>query len=68
LDNLAAIAIAARDQVDELRTVMDDISYNARTMARDMQTRVMPPILDAIASFSGIARFLGAIFGRGRKT
>jgi hypothetical protein len=67
MDNLAAIAIAARDQVDELKTVMDDLGYSARKMAKDMQTRVMPPIMDTITAFSGIARFLAAIFGWGKK-
>jgi hypothetical protein len=67
LDNLTAITITARDQVDDLKTVLDDLSYSARSMAQDMQSRVISPIVDAAAAIAGIARFLNAIFGRGKK-
>ena len=67
LDNLAAITITARDEVEDLKTVLDDLGYSARNMAQDMQSRVISPIMDAVAAISGIARFFTAIFGRGKK-
>jgi len=64
LDNLAAITITARDEAEDLKTVLDDLGYSARNMAQDMQSRVISPIMDAVAAITGIARFFSAIFGR----
>jgi len=64
LDNLSAVTLAIRDQVDELRTVMDDITYRTRVMAINVQERIVPTIADVVTSFSGIARFVKSIFGR----
>jgi len=67
IDNLSAISLAARDQVDELKTVVDDVSYRTRVMAQDIRARVISPIVDIVTAFSGIARLLAALFGRGGK-
>ena len=67
LDNVSAVTHAAREQVDELRSVVDDVSYRARVVASDVHERVLPPIVDAIAAFSGIARMAVALFSLFRK-
>ena len=67
LDNITAVTLSARDQVDELRSVVDDMSYRARIVARDVQERVIPPIVDTIDAFSGVVRVLRVLFGWARK-
>jgi len=68
LDNLAAITITARDEVEDLKTVLDDLGYSARSMAQDVHARVISPIMDVVAAVTGITRFLTAIFGRGKNS
>lgn len=64
LDNLSAVTLAIREQVDDLRTVLDDITYRTRAMAINVQERIVPTMSDVVASFSGLARFLKNIFGK----
>jgi predicted DNA repair protein MutK len=64
LDNISAITLAARDQVEEFKTVIDDISYRTRTVAHEVHERVLPPITEIIAAFSGVARVILMLFGR----
>ena len=66
LDNISAVSQAARDQIDEIRTVMDDITYRTRVMAIDVQERIVPTVADLVSSFSGVARLIAGLFGRGK--
>jgi uncharacterized protein YoxC len=68
LDNLSTVTLAIRDQVEELRTVMDDITYRTRLMTINVQEKIVPTVNDVVTSISGIARILKSIFGRGKKS
>ena len=67
LDNISAATHAVRDQVDELRTVVDDVSYRAHDVARDVHERVLPPIIEVMAAFSNVARVAAAILSLFKK-
>ena len=68
LDNLSAVTLAIRDQVDELRTVMDDITYRTRVMAINVQEKIVPTVTDVVSSLSGVFRFFSGLFGRNQNS
>ena len=52
LDNLTAITLSVRDQVDELKTVVDDVTYHTRSVAQEVRERILPTVMELINAFS----------------
>jgi len=58
LDSLSSVSDMAREQVEELQTVINDISYKTREVTQEVQQKIMPVISDIAQAISGIARIL----------
>ena len=67
LDNLSSVSNTAREQVEELQSVVNDISYKTREVTHEVQQKIMPTISDITQAISGIARIFSFFSTRKKK-
>ncbi|MCK4906266.1 MAG: hypothetical protein KAR07_12605 [Spirochaetes bacterium] len=64
LDSLSSVAETAKEEIEELKTAVDDITYNAREVTGEVRDKILPSLSDLAGSISGIARVISFFFSR----
>ena len=64
LDNLSSVSDRAREQMEEMQIVINDISFKTREVTQEVHQKIMPTIHDVSAAISGVARLFAFIFNR----
>lgn len=67
LDNMSAITEAARDQMDELTTAVQDISYKTREVTAEIEEKIIPVFADFAGTLSGFSKVISLLFKRNKK-
>ena len=66
LKNVGGIAEAARDEVEEIKHVVDDLGYKAREISERVEADFMPAFTELTATIAGISRVVSFLFTRKR--
>lgn len=64
LDNLSSISESARDQMDEVTTAVQDISYKTREVSSELEEKIIPVLSEFAGTLSGISKVIGLFFRR----
>lgn len=62
--NVVGMTESLREDVEELGTVVDDITYRTRAVTSEVQNRIIPTFAELAGAISGIARVISYFFSR----
>jgi len=64
LNNVSAISETAREEMEEIRTVVNDVKYKTREVTNEVQGKIIPTITELAGAISGVTRLISYFFTR----